>query len=67
MSGLVAGVGMVKFSKPGTQDSHPLVASQAIRAALDDAGLTSRTSTRPSPDIATAQSPAGSGHFTKSV
>jgi len=39
MAGLVAGVGMVKFSKPGTQDSYPKMASQAIRAALADAGL----------------------------
>jgi len=36
---LVAGVGMVKFSKPGAQDPYPVMASTAIRAALRDAGL----------------------------
>jgi len=38
-SALVGGVGMVKFSKPGAQDPYPKMASQAIRAALADAGL----------------------------
>lgn len=36
---LVGGIGMVKFSKPGTQDPYPLMASSAIRDALADAGI----------------------------
>jgi acetyl-CoA acetyltransferase len=36
---LVAGVGMVKFSKPGAQEPYPAMASQAIQTALADAGL----------------------------
>jgi acetyl-CoA acetyltransferase len=35
----VAGVGMVKFSKPGAQDPYPVMAAAAIRAALADSGL----------------------------
>ena len=30
---------MVKFSKPGTQDPYPVMASTAIREALADAGI----------------------------
>jgi acetyl-CoA acetyltransferase len=36
---LVAGIGMVKFSKPGAQDPYPVMASAAIRDALADAGV----------------------------
>ncbi|HTU13098.1 MAG TPA: lipid-transfer protein [Allosphingosinicella sp.] len=36
---LVGGIGMVKFSKPGTQDPYPIMASAAIRDALADAGI----------------------------
>ena len=39
MSALVAGVGMVRFSKPGAQEAYPVMASEAIRVALADAGL----------------------------
>jgi len=39
MSALVAGVGMVRFSKPGAQAAYPVMASEAIRVALADAGL----------------------------
>ncbi|MCP1470180.1 acetyl-CoA acetyltransferase [Sphingobium sp. OAS761] len=39
MSALVAGVGMVRFSKPGAQEAYPVMASEAIRVALRDAGL----------------------------
>jgi len=39
MSELVAGVGMVRFSKPGAQEAYPVMASEAIRVALGDAGL----------------------------
>jgi len=39
MSALVAGVGMVRFSKPGAQEAYPVMASEAIRVALGDAGL----------------------------
>lgn len=35
----VAGVGMVKFAKPGQQLGYRQMAAQAIKAALDDAGL----------------------------
>ena len=36
---LIAGVGMVKFSKPGQSEPYEKMASQAIRAALADAGI----------------------------
>jgi sterol carrier protein 2 len=35
----VIGVGMVKFSKPGSSDPYNVMASQAARVALDDAGV----------------------------
>lgn len=35
----VAGVDMVKFSKPGTQEPYRVMASKAIRGALKDAGI----------------------------
>jgi len=35
----VAGVGMVKFCKPGQQEPYRIMAAKAIRAALQDAGL----------------------------
>ncbi|MDB5575570.1 MAG: lipid-transfer protein [Bradyrhizobium sp.] len=35
----VGGVGMVKFSKPGTQQPYPVMAAAAIRDALADAGI----------------------------
>lgn len=40
MSGaLVAGVGMVKFAKPGSHEPFRLMAAKAIRQAIDDAGI----------------------------
>lgn len=36
---LVAGVGMVPFGKPGAGDAYDLMAAEAVRTALDDAGL----------------------------
>lgn len=41
MSGkaFVAGVDMVKFCKPGTQEPYRVMASKAIRGALKDAGI----------------------------
>ena len=36
---VVAGVGMIKFSKPGEHESYRAMASKAIRAALLDAGI----------------------------
>ncbi len=41
MSGrvLVAGVGMIPFVKPGASEPYHLMAAQAVRAALADAGL----------------------------
>ena len=36
---LIAGVGMIPFAKPGQHQPYELMASQAIAAALQDAGL----------------------------
>jgi sterol carrier protein 2 len=36
---LVAGVDMVKFVKPGTQEPYRLMAAKAIRGAIEDAGI----------------------------
>ncbi|WP_439896071.1 lipid-transfer protein [Pseudomonas nunensis] len=35
----IAGVGMVKFCKPGTQEPYRVMASKAVKAALEDAGI----------------------------
>ncbi|MBH2031511.1 MAG: lipid-transfer protein [Pseudomonadales bacterium] len=35
----IAGVGMVKFCKPGTQEPYRVMASKAVRAALQDASI----------------------------
>jgi hypothetical protein len=35
----VIGVGMVKFQKPGASDEYNVMASNAIRAAIADAGV----------------------------
>ncbi|MCX7169038.1 MAG: lipid-transfer protein [Proteobacteria bacterium] len=35
----VIGVGMVKFAKPGASEPYEIMASKAIRLALDDAGI----------------------------
>lgn len=36
---VVAGVGMIPFSKPGTSEPYPVMAARAIRAALSDSGV----------------------------
>ena len=36
---IVAGVGMIPFTKPGACEPYPVMASRAIRAALADAGV----------------------------
>lgn len=36
---IVAGVGMIKFGKPGASESYDVMGEQAIRQALDDCGL----------------------------
>ncbi len=36
---IVAGVGMIKFAKPGASDSYDKMGADAIRAALKDSGL----------------------------
>jgi len=36
---LIAGVGMVKFTKPGKSEEYDVLGSQAARAALNDAGI----------------------------
>ena len=36
---LVAGVGMIPFTKPGTSEPYPVMAARAIRLALSDAGI----------------------------
>lgn len=38
-STVIAGVGMVKFGKPGASDNYDIMGEQAIREALKDAGL----------------------------
>ncbi len=35
----VAGVGMVPFTKPGTSDTYDVMGANAVRAALEDSGL----------------------------
>lgn len=35
----IAGVGMVKFCKPGTQEPYRVMAIKAVKAALEDAGI----------------------------
>ncbi|MGE8144394.1 lipid-transfer protein [Pseudomonas frederiksbergensis] len=35
----IAGVGMVKFCKPGTQEPYRVMAANAVKAALEDAGI----------------------------
>lgn len=35
----IAGVGMVPFAKPGASESYPVMAAQAGRLALEDAGI----------------------------
>ena len=37
---VVAGVGMIPFAKPGAHPPYPQMAATAIRAALEDAGVT---------------------------
>ena len=39
MSALVAGVGMIAFTKPGANAPYPVMASTAARQALTDAGI----------------------------
>ncbi|GGE12074.1 Acetyl-CoA acetyltransferase [Gemmobacter megaterium] len=36
---VVAGVGMIPFAKPGASDSYDVMGAQAVRLALEDAGL----------------------------
>jgi acetyl-CoA acetyltransferase len=36
---IIAGVGMTKFAKPGANEPYPAMGAAAIRAALEDAGL----------------------------
>ncbi|PAU86124.1 lipid-transfer protein [Pseudomonas sp. WN033] len=36
---IVAGVGMVKFTKPGKSDMYDVMGAQAARSALEDAGI----------------------------
>lgn len=36
---LVAGVGMIPFTKPGSSEAYPLMAARAVRLALSDAGV----------------------------
>ena len=35
----VAGVGMIPFMKPGTNPHYDVMASQALKEALEDAGI----------------------------
>lgn len=36
---LVAGVGMIPFSKPGASEPYTVMGAQAVREALKDAGV----------------------------
>ncbi|MEO7337866.1 MAG: lipid-transfer protein [Caldimonas sp.] len=36
---VVAGVGMIPFTKPGASEPYPLMGARAVRLALEDAGL----------------------------
>jgi len=36
---VVAGVGMIPFTKPGLSETYPVMGAQAVRAALADAGV----------------------------
>ncbi len=36
---LVAGVGMVKFAKPGSSENYDVMAEKSVRLALEDAGI----------------------------
>lgn len=36
---VIAGVGMIPFKKPGQSDSYDLMGAQAVRNAIEDAGL----------------------------
>ena len=38
-SAIVAGVGMIPFTKPGASEPYPVMAAKAVRAALADAGI----------------------------
>ena len=60
----VIGVGMVKFSKPGASEDYNVMAAKAGRAALQDAGVPSTPSSRPTPATSTATPPAVSARCT---
>ena len=36
---VVAGVGMIPFTKPGASEPYPVMGTRAVRAALEDAGI----------------------------
>ncbi len=36
---VVAGVGMIQFTKPGANEPYPQMAAKAVRLALADAGM----------------------------
>ena len=36
---LIAGVGMIPFTKPGANEPYPMMAAKATNAALADAGI----------------------------
>ena len=38
-SAIVAGVGMIPFTKPGASEPYPVMVARAVRAALADAGV----------------------------
>ncbi|MFZ5511861.1 MAG: lipid-transfer protein [Pseudomonadota bacterium] len=38
-SAIIAGVGMIPFTKPGASEPYPVMAAKAVRAALADAGI----------------------------
>ena len=61
---IVAGVGMIPFVKPGANEPYPVMAGQATRLALADAGVDYDHPTRLSSAMSTAIRPAASARST---
>ena len=61
----VAGVGMIKFAKPGASEEYDVMAAKAgERGAAGCRGAATRTSSRPSWGTSTATAPAASAPCT---
>ena len=65
---VVAGTGMVPFRKPGTGDAYDVMAREAARLALADAGIGyDAESSRRTPASSTATRPPASTRSTRSA